>query len=690
MAGARQTDMAIDLGDEQIVLERIESIEGLSSAFTILADVISPLEVDLAPHLGKPCHLRVREDDELARHFNGMLVAGEHERETQSGHHYRLTLKPWTYFISQNRRMAIFQNLTAIDIIREVLAPFEQRVDYTRLTRARDQRIYTVQYRESDFTFVSRLMEEEGIYYYYRHHAEGHELVLCEGPQAHVPGVPRALVYNPNTSSVFNVDYSKEVGVLGRHLLQTWSERVSTTATSRVVLADYDFTLPGTIDVDARAKADHPSDEVEQFDYPGRFQHDYVGASSEETFGSAFAKTRLDALRADRRVFSGRAQAAGLSVGHLVEVDSHPVDRFNAQYLVVHAVHSIAAETYRSAEEREGERPYNVRFEAIPAEVAFQPPRATPRPRVLGLESAIITGPDGEEIYTDEFGRVKVRFHWDRKGTSGEKSTCWIRVSQTGGLGNITLPRVGHEVLVDFLDGDPDRPIVMGRVFNAEHMPIYALPEHKTRALWRTKRYGDTGQYPDTKALDTKEPGANELRFEDKGGHEEVFLHAERNMNTRIRFDEFHHVGHNQELMIGFDRTEYVGRDETVQIGRDAKHALGRDLVYTVGRHVTQDIGVNQTETVGSNRSTSIGSNDTHNVGAALKIEAGTTIASKAPQSITLTSGPSSIKLDPTGITLKAPIIKIEATGILDAKGAMTNITGSGMVTVKGGIIMIN
>jgi type VI secretion system secreted protein VgrG len=690
MPQARQTDMAIDLGDEQVVLERIESVEALSEDFLIAADIISPLEIDLGPHLGKPCHLRVREDDELVRHFDGLLVAATHEREETDGHHYRLTLMPWTYFIDQNRQMAIFQDKTAIEIIREVLLPYEERVDYTALSRPRDKRIYTVQYRESDFAFVRRLMEEEGIYFFYRHHAGGHRLVLCESPQAHRPGNPEALTYNPNSVSVFNVDSGVRFDEDGGHFLQSWSERVSTVATSSVILRDFDFTEPGRpLDAEFVAEGKHPSDESERFDYPGRYQHDYLDHAKAKGFGRDKAQAALEALRADRRVFTGTSQATGVSVGDIVKIARHPVGRFNASYLVTRAEHSIAAESYRSGQ-RGQEQPYNVRFEAIPADTRFQSPRVIPRPRTHGLESAFVTGPQGEEIYTDEFGRVKVRFHWDRGEAQHEKTSCWIRVSQTGGLGNVILPRVGHEVLVDFLDGDPDRPIVVGRVFNRQHMPLYKLPEHKTRALWRTKRYGDTGRYPDTKALDTGEPGANEIRFEDKGGHEEIFVHAERDMNSRIRFDESIHVGHNQEVMIGFDRTEYVGRDEVVQIGRHQTDTIAKNRKQSVGVDETLDVGSNQTETVGAKRSTKVGSSDQLTVGTSLKVDAGTTIAEQAPQSITLTSGPSSIKIDPSGITIKGPIIKIEATAILDAKGAITNVSGSAMVTVKGGIIMIN
>ncbi|WP_457312784.1 type VI secretion system Vgr family protein [Sphingomonas sp. UYAg733] len=592
MSGAtsRLTKMSIDVG-EQVVLERIEATETLSRPFVVTAAIISPLEIDLQPHLGKPTALAVLEDEQVLRHFHGLIVSAEYAKESSSGHHYTLTLQPWTYFLSHNRDMAIFQDLTAVQIIKQV---FETAgvsdVDYSRLTKPRVTRGYTVQYRESDFTFTSRLMEEEGIYYYFKHDADRHVMVLCEGPQGHVPGVPASLEYNPNSVSVFAAESTSRFTKTASHL-QSFTERVSTSAESKVTYRDFDFESPDKpLNAMHAAQGSHPRDDREVFLYPGRYTREKTGREDQEKTGQDRSRTILDALRANRRVFSGTSQASGLSCGSTVAVTGHPADRMNASYLISATFHSIAAETYRSGDQ-DDEVVYNVRFDAIPADTVFQAPQITPRPTVQGLESAIVTGPAGETIYTDEYGRVKVRFHWDRGATPGEKSTCWIRVSQTGGLGNLILPRVGHEVLVDFLHGDPDRPLVVGRVFNKSHMPIYDLPANKTRALWRTQRYGDSGQYPQTRGLDTGAPGANEIRFEDKGGVEEMFVHAERDMNVRVRFDQTHHVGHNQGKIVGYDRTIDVGHDERGKIGNIRFIEVVVDDTLKVGKHLVIDAG---------------------------------------------------------------------------------------------------
>lgn len=647
----RLTQMSIDVGDEQVVLERIEGSERLGRPFTYHADIISPLEIDLQPHLGKPAALAVLEDEELLRRFHGLVTAGEYVKETQSGHHYRLTLQPWTYYLAQNRQMAIFQDKTAVEIIKQVIEGAGiQDVDYSRLSRPRVPRGYCVQYKESDFAFVSRLMEEEGIYYFFQHEEDRHIMVLCEGTASHQPGRPSRLTYNANSVSVFTTN-SKSRFNRQNDYVQSWMERVASTGEARVVTRDFDFEAPDQpLAAEATGQGAHPRDDREIFIYPGRYTREKTGRGDQEQTGRERGQALLDAQRAGRRTFTGTSQAAGLTTGYRVDVDGHPAGRMNASYLITSTFHSITAESYRSGKQ-EDEQPFNVRFEAIPADTAFQPVPETPRPRAMGLETAIVTGPAGETIYTDEYGRVKVRFHWDRGDTPGERSTCWIRVSQTGGLGNVILPRVGHEVLVDFLDGDPDRPVVMGRVFNRAHMPVYDLPANKTRAVWRTLTYGASGDYPESEALDSgQNRTSNEIRFEDKGGQEELFIHAERDMNSRVRFDETRHVGHNQGRRVGLDRTTNIGRDDSKSIGRD--------------------------------RSTGVGRNDTLLVGQVLEIEAG--------QSLTIRCQNSMITIEPNSITIQSPNIEIQGTASFKVNSPDARINGGATLVLNGGRTDIN
>ncbi|MBV9931862.1 MAG: type VI secretion system tip protein VgrG [Alphaproteobacteria bacterium] len=658
---SRETSLSIDLGGEQVLLERIEAAEALSQPFMINLDVISPLgEMDLLPHLGKSATVSVSQDGELQRYFHGFITEGGFERETPEGFHHRLVLRPWTHFLAHNRDFAIYQEIDALEIIKRV---FDEAgisdVDYTRLSGTLSLRPYCVQYGESDFAFVSRLMEEEGLYYFFRHQADRHVMILCDAPASHVRGTPAALTYNPLTLSVFNTDSAARTEKSRRHYLQSWVERVATSAQAKVTFRDFDFEKPERpLEALAEGAAGHPRDSQEVYHYPGRYK--------DEGQGRRLGAVALDALRGQRRSYSGRSQASGLSCGATVSVAEHPVARLDGAYLITGTFHSITAERYRTGSGTD-EAPYNVEIEAVPARTRWKAPQVTPRPRVHGLESAIVTGPAGEEIFTDEYGRVKVRFHWDRSGTPGEKSTCWMRVSQTGGLGNIILPRIGHEVLVDFLGGDPDRPVVVGRVFNRGQMPIYALPGNKTRALWRTKTYKQkTPLDGRAKKLDTGDPGANEIRFEDKSGHEEILIHSEKDLTTRVRDLESHHVGRDQEIMIGHDRQETVHNDEKVKIGG------------------------NQAEEVVKNRKVKIGADDSLEIKGKLKVKAGTTIEIEAGTSITLKVGSTVVKLDPTSIKLDSTMIRATGKATLEAKSPMTTVKGDGILTLKGGIVLIN
>ncbi len=641
--------MSIDVGDDQVVLERIEAAERLSRPFTIVADIVAPLELDLQPHLGKPAALSLLEDEEVLRYFHGLTVAGDYLRETPTGHHYRLTIEPWTYFLAQNRAMTIFQDLTVIDIIKKVLdAAGISDVDYAKLSKSRVRRTYCVQYKESDFAFISRLMEEEGIYYFFRHEAAKHVMVLCESPAAHVDGSPAKLQYKPTTVSVFATDSTQRFGDQ-KYALQTWTERVSTGGETKVTTHDFDFESPEkALMADHAAAGAHPRDQHEVFLYPGRYRQEKTGRGEQEKTGAERGQTVLEGLRAHRRQMAGTSQAGGLSCGFLMTVEQHPVARMNGRYLITSAYHSIAAESYRSGQ-RNDEMVFNVRLEAIPADTPYRAPLATPKP-VAHADSATVSGPAGEKIYTDEFGRVKARFHWDRSGTPGEKASCWMRVDQNGGLGNIDIPRMGEEVRIGFENQDPDKPYIKGRLFNKANMPIYNLPANKTRTVFRSKTYGQPGPYPNARPLDTGAPDANEIRLEDAGGKEEFFVHANRDMNTRVRFKETHHVGNDQEHVVGHDRKAEVGNNEQKKVG--------------------------------ANRAVTIVETDHLSVGKTLLIEAGT--------SITLKVGESSIVIDPTGIELNASHITVRGGLITEIHGMTTTVTAGGILTLNGKLTKIN
>lgn len=680
MNDTRQVQMTVDLGDSQVVIERARYREDLGKPFALQIDIISSLgEVDLLPHLGKPIAVHLHEDDELMRHFHGVIVSGEFRQESGGvggGFHYRLQARPFTHFLSHNLNMAIFQDITVPDIIKKVLGDAHHADFELKLSNRYEPRVYCVQYRESDFGFLSRLMEEEGIYYYWEHRADRHVMVVCDTMTSHPNSTPAELTYNSGVGSVHRAGSGQRGGQ--KHFLESWGERVATGGEAQVTLRGFDLEEPDKpLETYAYDPLEHPNDNREVYRYPSRV--------TDHEVKSKLARDEMSALRRDRLLYAGRTQATSLACGTKVRVTDHFAQRLDQTYLITQVEHVLQGEQYRahdSSIEHEDDEATRVVLEAVPVDKPFRPSEVTPKPIVQGLETAIVTGPAGEEIYTDKYGRVKVQFHWDRLGKHDEKTTCWIRVVQFGGLGNVILPRIGQEVMINFLHGNPDEPVVMGWVFNASQMPIYPLPENKTRALWRTKSYmgGRSTAYSKAETLDTGSPGANELRFEDKSGHEEVFLHAEKDMNLRTRNDQTNHVANNQYEKVFWDRDAYVGRDETTTIKRHQTLTIKEGQQVETIEQGDREVTINQ-------------GNDSLRVKLGnIKIKADVgSIDIEAGASITLTCGSSKITIDPVSIKIESITVKVDATAQLSTNGtAMAEHKSGGMVKVGAPMVFIN
>lgn len=653
----RQTQITLSLGVGQVQPISVEAFEALSQPFVISLDVISELsEIDLYPQLGKPVLIESKLDNIHQRYFHGILIDGRTiEGPHEEGFAYRLTLAPHAHLHEQGRNYRIFQDKDVLSIIKLVLDAC--KIDYdVKASKPTPQRTYCVQYCESDFAFVSRLMEQYGLYYYYRHEQDKHVLVICDDKSSHEKLPKHEFEYNPAVEFAPAADSDgRDLSKVGNYVFD-WAEHVSTGGEHQVTLRDYDF-IKSTDKVEGVSTKEnkHKGQNIEIFSWPAR--------TFDKAVGKNMAEFQLDARRATRVRFDGSSYFTGIQPGYYFDLQKHDaVPRYNRDYLLVSVRTTLSAEIRTSGQQSGGRT--LVQFTAIPADVQFRAPAVTPVPVVKGLESAIVTAPSDmpdEEIHTDEWGRVLVNFFWDHKPEQDRKTTsCWLRVSQTGGLGNIILPRVGHEVLVDFLDGDPDRPIVVGRVFNSTHKPVYALPANKTRAVWRTQTYkhADDSNIEDAEGLDTKDPRANELRFEDLAGKEEVFIHAQRDMTTRVRRSETHHVGKDSETKVFKNRVKYVGVDE--------KH----------------EIKGKQTEEITGNRSITVKSSD--------KLEVTEKIEIKAGQEILIHVGASSIKMTTSKIEIKSSVISVEATGQLTAKGTQANFEAVALAVLKGAMVNIN
>ena len=601
-ASSRDSRLVIGIDNEQLELLGIQASESLSQPFLFTVDILSTLgEFDLLPHLGKPAMVETLRDGEHMRYFHGVItdayMIGEETTGTHtwqgSSYRYRLTLQPKAFFHGQGSDFRIFQDKTVLDIVQDVLDRCTISHETKLQSESASSRMlkYCVQFGESDFAFVCRLLEEHGLYYFYRHDEDDHVLVLCDSPESHEDSDATPLHFNAFGGSMGNAGSDLRGG--GTNYVTQWQQHLSTGAEANATMRDYDFQTPTqNHQVHYSENAAHADDNVEIYSWPGRY---YV-----DDDGTKLGTYQLEARRAQRIRFDGTTGTPALQTGQKFTFADHPVERFNVEYVVIAAHTTISPEVSRSGSDTISTE---VHFTAIPASVKFRAPLVTPRPMARGPETAMVVGPSGEEIYVDKYGRVKVQFHWDRIGTANEQSSCWIRVSQTGGLGNIIIPRIGHEVLIDFINGNPDRPIVVGRVFNETHMPIYPLPDNKTRALWRSKTYKqDTGSaLPEAIALDTGSPGANEIRFEDKTDEEEFFLHAERDLNTRVRNCETHKVGKDVEIFVGKNRKEEVGENENIKIGQNREEEVGQDEKITIKGNRTEN-RADQRNRVGNGR----------------------------------------------------------------------------------------
>ncbi len=588
--------------------------EGLSRPFVYEVDVVSGRsDIAASELLGQPVtvHLSVGDDQGDTRHWNGRVARLQYLDTSDDGDsRYRLTVRPWLWQLTRSADCRIFQRMTIPRIVTKV---FQDRgfTDFEQvLFETYEQRDYVVQYRETDFQFVSRLLEREGIYYFFRHEDGKHTLVLADSPQAHTasPGCEQ-LPFAPD-------DEHRDAT---QQYMRQWKAE-SQLETGVFAQADYDFTKPQVQLYAQSTSSDAAAKGLQVYDYPGGF----------DNFADAdlLARLRLDQSRRDAQRWTGETNARPMSVGSTFELTDHPREDQNQTYLVTWARYRIKGQDARSTDDEED--PFTCTLVAIDAEVTFRPPLTTPKPIARGPQTAMVVGPAGQEIWTDKYGRVKVQFPWDRLGTKDENSSCWIRVSQSwagGSFGAQFVPRIGHEVIVDFLEGDPDKPIITGCVYNGTNDPPFSLPDNQTQSGIRT-RSSPQGTLSN----------ANEIRFEDLTGAEELYVQAEKDLNVLVKNDETATVAHNRTATIGADdsltvggsRTQTVAINETVAIGAMQTVTVGAAQAVTVGAAQAVTVGAAQTVTVGAVRTVTVGADESIVIGGDRKI----TIAADLSQTV--------------------------------------------------------
>jgi type VI secretion system secreted protein VgrG len=582
------------LGPDVLALRSVSIQEQLSRLFQIEVELSSEDgEVDLDKVVGHDATIRldVAKNDE--RYFHG-FVSRMVQVANQGGYaRYHATIVPWLWLLTRTSDCRIFQEKTVPDIIEEIFKLYGFSDYKLKLTATYPKWEYCVQYRETAFNFVSRLMEQEGIYYYFEHADGKHTLVLADSISAH----------NPFPGYAEIIFHELESGAVGREVITDWTVEKELQPV-KYALNDFDFKKPKTsLLASSDVSRPYGKADYEIYDFPGEYvEHDE---------GQRLADARINELQSQYEVLHGEASARGLAAGCVFKLKNHPRDDQNREYLVTTvAIQVDAGEFGSGGEGTEGEF-FTCRFSAISKTQQYRPERSTPKPIVQGPQTATVVGPAGEEIHTDKYSRIKVQFPWDRYGKWDENSSCWIRVSQFWAgkqWGSIHIPRIGQEVIVEFLEGDPDEPIITGRVYNADQMPPYALPGDKTQSgvKSRSSKGGSTANF-------------NEIRFEDKKGSEEVYVHAEKDQNNVVENDETTQVGH--------DRTERVGHDENLTVDHDQTETVGNNRVVKIGMNHTENVGSSMNITVGSTLTETVAVNYAETVGAAMELTVGAALA---------------------------------------------------------------
>ena len=628
----RLISLTTPLGDDKLLLAGFTGHEAISRLFSFHLDLLSESlqAIKFSDIVGKSVTISVRQSDNSMRYFNGLV-----NRFAQSGvdarfQHYQMEMVAWPWKLTRYADCKIFHKKAVNEIIEQV---FKDRkfTDYSFSLQGTYSPIeYCVQYRETDFNFISRLMEQNGIFYFFQHEMGKHTMVIADSPSAHdaCPG---------QDSAGFNLAGG---GLDAEDVVNSWNLEQELRS-GKYTLTDYNFTTPSTnllVNEPTIVSVGDNAD-CEIFDYPGDF-----GTKAD---GTKFAKLRMQEEETSHLVAHGASSCRAFTSGYKFALKDHPQGAMNATYVLTEIQHvASVGGTYVTG--IEGGETYSNHFTCIPVSVPFRPPRLTPKPFVQGPQTAVVVGKsddtsgadeddggDGEEIWVDKYGRVTVKFPWDRAGAC----SCRVRVSQGWageGWGAIAIPRVGQEVIVSFLEGDPDRPIITGRVYNASQTVPYSLPDNQTRSTFmtRTSTGGGADNY-------------NELRFEDKSGGEQVFLRGEKDLDIRIKNDIREYADNNRSLMVTKDQLEKVGGDHHSQVTGNSSQKIGQTLSIQVGQDLYEKSGTTYA----------------HEAGQTIHLKAGTTVVVEAGTQLTLKVGGNFVDIGPSGVTIVGTMVMINSGG---------------------------
>ncbi len=601
------------LGEDILLLENFSADEGISQPYSMQLTMLSTQDsLSLDDLLQAPVSVALELSAGEYRYFHGLIreaEQGETEGELTT---YTAEVVPWFWFLSLNSNCMVYKHNQTVRQILEAVFARNGYQDYRfRLFNDYDPREYCVQYRETDLDFVSRLMEEEGLYYYFEHEQTKHTLVITDDTAGLVAIADEDVRYHQSQSGTDDPD------------VVTHLNAAHSVSTAIVSLNDYDFEKPSA-NLDVKASGDGS---FERYDYPGT----YVASGT----GEKLAKLQLQGYQWQQNRIAGFATHRQFASGSTFDLIEHPRSDINQQYSLLRVSHSAGPNGYRSGDDSGAH--YSNHFEAIPQSVPYRTPRFHPKPFVRGVQTAVVVGTSGEEFLVDQYGRVKVQFYWDREGNLDGENSCWIRVSQNWagkGWGAMQLPRIGQEVIVSFLEGDPDRPIITGRVYNGEQMPPYSLPAQQTKTTFKTNSSKGGG-------------GFNEIRLEDAKGSEQIFIHAEKDHETRVKNDLV-------ETVLG-ERHEHVTGAEYVKINADQHETIGGDRNEKVTGTISRQAGQDVEEKAGNNYAM--------DAGMEIHLKAGMTVVIEAGTSLTLKVGGNFINIGPAGVYISGTMVMINSGG---------------------------
>ena len=612
------------LGKDVLLLQELQGEEAISRPFSYSLELLAyeNNSISFKDIVGQKVSISIQLPNKQPRYINGYVTRfTQGETDARYLTHYYAQVSPWLWFLTRQSDCRIFQNMTVPDIISQVFNLFAVKDFRNSLKTSYSSLEYCVQYRETSLNFVSRLMEEYGIFYYFDHTTKGkHTLVLADQSSAlpDCPGSP----------------FSFETAVGGLDdpdAIADWNVQQDL-RTGKYTLNDYNFTTP-----DVSLLANEPtvvdlsaSHGLELFDYPGLY------TTKDE--GDAAAKLRMQEEEATHILVNASSNCRGLMSGYGFDLQNHYRSDQNTSYILTSVQHSASMGNVYVSGDEESES-YSNRLECIPSLTAYRPARVVPKPFVQGPQTALVVGKDGEEIWVDNYGRVKVQFYWDRLGEKDEKSSCWIRVSQPwagNGWGSIWIPRIGQEVIVSFLEGDPDRPLITGRVYNADQMPPYTLPDYQTRSTFmsRSSKGGGTSNY-------------NELRFEDKKGDEQIFINAEKDMDLRVEHDLREYIGNDASLIVKADRKEKIQGDQSLNIIGNRNEKVGQNMSVQIGQSLNEKTGMNFE----------------HEAGQEIYLKGGMNVVIESGLQLTIKAGSNFINIGPAGVTIQGTMVLINSGG---------------------------